>query len=639
MGIKVLNTQGLGVNVEGRILDEQGNLVTIFRTIHRGMGAFSFQPQPGKKYTAVVGYEDREWSYPLPQPLASGSTLSVQHKGDELITSVYHNENGDLAGYLLIGHLRGEVFGVVEGKDGQRQFRAVFEAADLPTGVAHFTLFDAQQRPVAERLVFIEGNETETVDLRTSIAQDIYGTREEVAIPLQLLQDGQKISGQLSVSVTDQQKVSRTDHPENIQTWLLLNSEIKGHIEEPAYYFTHRMDPTKRKQLDLLMLTQAWRRFNWTDELPNVTYQPEQGLMLKGEVRRAGREAIPDSTHLALDFLGENWAHDEYIADETGRFSFGPLIFFDTLKGVVQASIPPKRPRRKPSFLSGSRFVDIRFDEPDYPAFELVDQASIKADQINAEPYEAYQNTVRQVMTIDASYDSLFVSLDEVEITARRNTQGRASDPRQTFYGIPSSRVMLDSVPGAIALRSVFDILRLIPGVLVSGAQGNETVLIRGPNSILGSLEPLYLLDGMITDISGLRTVPIQDVYFVDVLKGAEASIYGSRGSNGVVSVFTRRGGESGRSTPQPGIVDFLWVGFHAPKEFYLPNYKVESELSEKPDYRTTLFWEPALRLDRAMDQEVRFYTSDQRGTYELIIEGISDTGMPVYSRKIFKVQ
>lgn len=79
---------------------------------------------------------------------------------------------------------------------------------------------------------------------------------------------------------------------------------------------------------------------------------------------------------------------------------------------------------------------------------------------------------------------------------------------------------------------------------------GNISVRIRGTNSINGSSEPLYVIDGIqvsngggITDVSPLSTINPNDIESVEVLKDASASaIYGARAANGVILITTKRG-------------------------------------------------------------------------------------------------
>lgn len=84
-----------------------------------------------------------------------------------------------------------------------------------------------------------------------------------------------------------------------------------------------------------------------------------------------------------------------------------------------------------------------------------------------------------------------------------------------------------------------------------SGAPGgNVSVRIRGTNSINGTSEPLYIVDGIqisngggISDVSPLSTINPNDIESIEVLKDASATaIYGSRAANGVVLITTKRG-------------------------------------------------------------------------------------------------
>lgn len=79
---------------------------------------------------------------------------------------------------------------------------------------------------------------------------------------------------------------------------------------------------------------------------------------------------------------------------------------------------------------------------------------------------------------------------------------------------------------------------------------GNISVRIRGTNSINGSSEPLYIIDGIqisnsggVNDPSPLSTINPNDIESVEVLKDASATaVYGTRGANGVVMITTKRG-------------------------------------------------------------------------------------------------
>lgn len=100
-----------------------------------------------------------------------------------------------------------------------------------------------------------------------------------------------------------------------------------------------------------------------------------------------------------------------------------------------------------------------------------------------------------------------------------------------------------------------------IPGALVTQTSGSPagevSVKLRGNSTINSDSEPLYIIDGVIVDNSSNELVPVgsggvqnrlvdlnpNDIERIEVIKGAAAAaIYGSRASNGVVQIFTKRG-------------------------------------------------------------------------------------------------
>jgi len=87
---------------------------------------------------------------------------------------------------------------------------------------------------------------------------------------------------------------------------------------------------------------------------------------------------------------------------------------------------------------------------------------------------------------------------------------------------------------------NIFDLIRgRFPGVEVINSAGGTSLLIRGTNSLTLSSEPLYIVDGIpVTDISSIEPVTVRSI---DVLKDAAAAYYGSRGTNGVIIIQTRK--------------------------------------------------------------------------------------------------
>ena len=164
---------------------------------------------------------------------------------------------------------------------------------------------------------------------------------------------------------------------------------------------------------------------------------------------------------------------------------------------------------------------------------------------------------------------------------------------------------------------------------MVSG----NSVVIRGPSTFLASTEPLFLVDNVPVDISVVQTMNPQDVERIEVLKGPSAAIYGSRGSNGVIAIFTIRG-----RFMIKGVLNFDMLGFHRPREFYSPKYGTPfDDLVE--DFRTTLYWNPTIKTDSSGLAQISFYCSDVTTSFHVVVEGISTDGRIGSNEKIIRVR
>lgn len=92
--------------------------------------------------------------------------------------------------------------------------------------------------------------------------------------------------------------------------------------------------------------------------------------------------------------------------------------------------------------------------------------------------------------------------------------------------------------------QNLADYLRQVPGVNISGSGSNVSINIRGINSFNSGTNPLFVIDGQAVGHSYSQANSMlnpQDIDYVRVLKGADASIYGVRGGNGVIEIVTRK--------------------------------------------------------------------------------------------------
>jgi TonB-dependent SusC/RagA subfamily outer membrane receptor len=147
-------------------------------------------------------------------------------------------------------------------------------------------------------------------------------------------------------------------------------------------------------------------------------------------------------------------------------------------------------------------------------------------------------------------------------------------------------------------------------------------------------------------DLQGVMSISVQDVEQVDVLKGASASIYGSRASGGVISVLTKRGSPNydlAKEVP-PGSLLTKLAGYSPTREFYAPRYEGKKTdeskvLEQRPDYRTTLHWAPLIQTDSEGKATVSFFTSDAKTDIRIRVEGMTTNGLPGVGQRMVRVQ
>jgi len=653
VGVKTMLSNGYSVPLEGKIVNKAGKVQIGFKTYKFGLGSFPFMPQKGEQYEAIVKFGETEYVYELPKIQESGYVLSVKQSRSGININVAASEGYSLVDTYVTGHLRGNLFCNIKGEEDLTSISADIPIKTLLDGIATFTLFNKNGEPLCERLIFVDSPKDDLkIDLSTD--KEIYRTRSkvEVSIALEYLLGTKDSLANLSLSVTDLGAVQHNPNAENIKTWLLLNSDLRGKIESPNYFFSAGEERVKAYLLDALMLTHGWRRFTWKSILEqdfNTDYKAEEGIFFAGKVAKELNKNKPLKANVFFSALQAGIMMDEQETGEDGSFRFGPYQIEDTVDVLVQARMllkekTKKRKKKKEqdvSELDGNRYLSIEMEETiERPPLKVTDDKPYLSEDMKI-ALQNFLQTSQEKKRADRQYDVRMIDLEGVEVKARRVERTVYDEAIEgvALYSEPSNRTILDSIPGSRSFQSVFDFLRRVPGVQVTGAFPNQSAIIRGIGSFALSPAPLYVLDGFVIDENAIQTLPIADVYFIDVLKGAAASIYGARGGNGVIAVYTRRGsGQSEALRRKPGIINFKYNGMYKAREFYAPDYASKKDIHIKPDYRTTLFWAPDI-LTMDGTAKASFYTGDNSGSYNIRLEGIDTKGIPIFAEQTFIVE
>lgn len=413
VGFKALLPDGRGGEVKGVVVDQDNKTITEFTSAHAGMGVFALQPVAGAVYTAVIKNQTTglEYRYPLPAAEPQGYVLSVDHADADNLTVKVTAGKGMAPGkeMALVGLQNNVVRYTSRIKPDQQAVSTQVPKLKFATGIVQFTLLSGDAVPLAERLVFVNHQDQLKMDISTD--KPVYKPREKVDMQLFLKDDdGSPVEGNISVAVTDENQV-KIDEDEELSIYanLLLTSDLKGNIEAPNYYFNNT-SAAKERQLDNLLLTQGWRRFNWAgvknNTWPALTYQPQENIAISGRITTLTNKPVPYGkvALFATSMLGP--LAIDTTADANGRFVIDRLDLPENLKFVVRAKNAKDRDN-----------VKILLDKPEKPKYGPYLKPAL---MLNADMVNYLQTTQRRFAQMNYGLSPGTIALKEVNIQERR---------------------------------------------------------------------------------------------------------------------------------------------------------------------------------------------------------------------------
>jgi len=619
VAFKALSSNGKSLDITGEVVDSKDNIVTVFKTLHDGMGDFYVNPLPDDHYQAVCHYGDRTLRFDLPQVQKNVFALKTLAHDNKLWISINKQDSLPYPELYLLIHSRGLVI-FAKAWDFSKDF-ITFNKSILPSGITHILLLTKDLQIISERLVFLLSDDNGTAVFKTQ--KDSYHKREYVQSEIQLVDEKQKplvAAGNFSIAVTNDREVI-ADTASSILSGILLRSELKGRIDNPEYYF---QKGNKKAELaaDLLMKTHGWTRYDipkvMRGELsyPKIPFELSQEF--SGMVKSGLLSKLAKGFKVSLISLS-NGFFDMTETDENGRYRFGNFEFPDSTKYVIQALNSKDK---------GKQMTELYVDEDTFPAIPATQNTysikegkdSVFMDYVaKADLYYTYENGTR------------IVNLPEVQV--RGVYKGKDNDKyKSVFYSSPDYSLSSDEIEKRGGTSDVKNLLYGIGGVMVSG----NSIRIRGAAG-----PPLIVIDDVPYEASddqevvdNLNMININDIGKLDVLKNiSNTAAYGSRGANGVIVIYTKRG-DGHISLPSFNIKPLIPLGYQLPIEFYSPKYDTqESANDSKPDFRTTIYWKPNVITDAEGNVKLDFYTADDPATYSVVIEGVSDDGKLIHYR------
>ncbi|MDO3627462.1 carboxypeptidase-like regulatory domain-containing protein [Mucilaginibacter sp. BT774] len=621
VAFKAVGVNGLSTDLKGTIRDNTGKIVSHFAPAHLGMGSFELKPEEGKTYKANVIFADGSKSdIGLPLPKAKGVVLTVNN--DSIPNTAvrieaspsYYTENKGKDFNLQI-YSGGVTVGVQFKLDSPVVSLNIIKRL-LQTGEARLTLLSQTNEPLCERLFFIQNYDQ--INLAVNSNNATYTTKGKANIKVNARNRADSgVIAHFSVSVVDESKVAVDENTETtILTNLLLTSDLKGFVEQPNYYFSSTTDEP-RKNLDLVMLTHGYRKFEWEqapeDSNSSFAYLPENGLQIDGLVKNVFGKPLANATASLLSLPGNQLFST--TTNDKGLFRFSPLAFTDTMQFILQA-VNAK----------GKNNTELVYNEERIPAIKT----SLPAYTQDMAPvmFAYLQNSEKQQEELNKAGLGKGRILKEVKVKSIKPVKyeteslAGAGFADQVIHNKDFGNTL--SLPDALSGK--------LMGIRFtsSGEPGGGGVPVWfGATSLGGGSSMLVVVDGLElpptrSNIDYLRA---NDVETVEVLTGGTAAIYGFRGSNGVL-VITRKKGKMKdlRDIPSFGVLPITVQGYQKVREFYSPKYESNATYA-LPDLRSTIYWQPELITDKDGNASFEYYNADSKGTYRVVVEGIDEKG------------
>lgn len=615
VAFKAINAKGYPAKVRGVIRDREGNVIDSIQSVHDGMGSFSFMPLPGQTYTAdMTDSSGMTKTFTLPAAQSFGVTLHlVKVNNEKVFFQVQRRVSGasDKGLYKLAAQIHGQLIYFAGIDFSQGYTGGLIPIKSDPAGIMQVTLFSTEGIPLAERLVFLK-NETVRLPLQLSTDTVSLKPRGKNVYTLHL---PDSVQGNFSVAVTDADQVLQSPDQNNIISHYLLTSDIKGHVYNPAWYF-QADDSATRRGLELVMLTNGWRRFEWrkilNNQYPDIKFAPEpNGLHFLGKIYTKKGPVTTGSVSMMLRSPIDSTTYFiSGAAEPTGYFKIDHLSFLDTAYLYYKAM--DTLHKRKP--------VEVEFAEAPEPEYRLLNNRILPGELPVSDRLQNYLELAGQRNQRDQYISNRTILLNEVTITANRIPKEETTEERYTSGMFKSDNgYTFDLTDKTLPYTNILQFLMgRVPGLMIGPNPASPSVRWRGGT-------PGFFLDEIPVSVEEIMNVPVDDIALVKVYRPPFMGGFG--GADGAIAIYTRRGGDR-NFDPGAGFLKKPLVGYTIVRQFYSPDYSVDKKVNELADNRATLYWDPLLKTDSTThDLKISFYNSDITKRLRIIVEGITSNG------------
>lgn len=619
VAFKATNQFGTPVLIKGFLVNDKNKVLDTLKALHDGMGVFNFKPVAGEKYqlnwTDELG---QKGSTILPAPKTQGVVMKITTDYEKAYAQIERTQDApaDFKKFKLLVHQHQQLIYTVDFKGEEKLIqKAALPIDELPTGIVQFSLFTEDWKPVAERIVFVN-NRLHEFNAKMSIPIIDLKKRGKNVIEIMV---SDTASTNMSMSVTDASIV--LPEQQSIYSDLLLSSDIKGKVHNPAYYFSSDADSVAA-HLDLVMMTNGWRRFDWEKlikgDFPKWTYPREtEFLKLAGKVY--GNQALANTKELQLNLVISGKDSSSKLlflpVAKDGSFEQTGVMFYDTVRVFYSFNNNPKLTEQTQVKIQNG----LLYQEFKKIAFSLSGTQAGWSDsmaRVQLNYYLSEQEKLRRQMES--------ATLQEVIVKAKTKSPIQQLEEKYAsglFSGGDGYSFDLTTDVSSMGAIDVLTYLQgKVAGLMITGSGANAQVSWRGAT-------PDLFLNEMKMSIDMVQSLNVPDIAFIKVFR---PPFFGSPGGGGggAIAIYTKKG-KTGRANQanNKGMENTVLGGYSVFKEFFNPNYDKPTGNFEV-DSRTTLFWNPYLLTNKRSPRvKVEFFNNDSSKKLQVVLEGMNSNG------------
>lgn len=622
---------GFPAAIKGVVVNSKGIVADSIKTQHDGMGFFYLEAQPGETYTAKYT-DEQKTAYQTPIPAAKPAGVAIEIRPAPGKTGFIIKRSDNVPDELKTLHIVGTiqqhlVYMATVKLDASSLIGGAIPTDQLPSGILQVTLFDVNWVPMAERIVFVNNDD---YSFEPEVGFAALGTAKRGRNVI-VINVPDSIESNLSLAVTD--AGIGVDSSDDIVSRFMLTGDLKGKVYHPGYYFSNNSDSVKR-HLDLVMLTNGWRRYKWEEVTKGsaaVIKNPMDSTWLNfsGKVYGATPQEIREAGAIItmVSGKGKDSAKQFFTIPlkSDGSFSKPDFTFFDTLKVFYQ-------------FAAKNGFGLANSAEVTFTNGGIASPRHINLDKNNLSYsfYDTTGNYHNMMLAVQrARLEELLktATLKEVIVTTRAKSKVEVMDEKYAkglfAGGDAAAQFDLTSDPSAIAQRDVLSYLTgRVAGLTITGSGSPQVSAMWR-----GTATDIYI-DEIKADINQVTNLNMSDIAYIKVMR---PPFFGSSagGAGGAIAIYTRRGGDVADKPSGKGLPYKLVAGYTATKEFYSPNYGTFNQMNEHEDVRSTLYWVPTIITTTENHIiKLQFYNNDYTDSFRVILEGVSKDGKLVRVEK-----